>query len=365
MNNDDLLFIKECFSRSIKKCEFYLDPQPNFTKYGKVYKMLKETKFVIITHCEVTNGNTKEGYFIIALQTKTIIIFNQALIMQYHPFFSSILYLNICFIKKSKEIFDSLIRIDYHEIKLKLHHPDSIMPNITKSDNNDFWDMIIPSLKIYAYKNNIKKYNPRQNNNNNNANNVFNEDEYINLGLIGCRSSSYCHLIYHIKKEEFLVNKMFIDNSPKLLVRELKNYLILNHPLIPQFYGISDKKRHQSIFIEYINGKSLYKIDIKNLQIKEKLKIIYELMHFIEYIHSNQLVIRIMSPSDIIIDDTRNAFFIDFDRLVSYEYCHDENYDKTMNFNSPFLEDTDNYSYESDIYMLGKLIIYIMNIQEE
>ncbi|KAK8841799.1 hypothetical protein M9Y10_026748 [Tritrichomonas musculus] len=192
---------------------------------------------------------------------------------------------------------------------------------------------------------------------------IFTENDYIELRNCGSSSISSENLIFHIEKEELLIikKKDIYDREYNILKeREYINYTKIKHPFIPNFYGITSK--YEFLVIEFINGSTLSNIQKLNLQRKEKLTIIFELMIGIEYLHSNNFVYRDLKPSNVMIDVNKTVVLIDFDRMVPF----DEQTNKgihTRCFQSDYAAPEviqGRYSLASDIYSLGQMMFYIM-----
>lgn len=151
----------------------------------------------------------------------------------------------------------------------------------------------------------------------------------------------------------------FHNENSKLMERELKNYSMISHPLIPKFYGITECEGY--FVIEHIKGQPL-DIVVNELTDDEKITIIFELMMIFLYLHKNNLFYRDLKPNNVIIDDNKTAILIDFDRLL--EYKPDTNEEQTRYLSSAYVAPEINYrnlSFESDIYSLGIIINFLMN----
>ena len=117
-----------------------------------------------------------------------------------------------------------------------------------------------PILSAYLIKESYYKLNSNRitdfysNINNSTNEKTINEDDYIELRLVGS-GISVIFLIYHIKDEKlYALKKLNSIDGEKLKKREINNYTSkINHPFINKFYGITKENHH--IVIEYINGK--------------------------------------------------------------------------------------------------------------
>lgn len=127
-----------------------------------------------------------------------------------------------------------------------------------------FWNVIkrpiigflIKKSYINSYFDRIRNYEQLFNSNNEKI--EINQENYINLRLLGNGSSSSVDLIYHIEKEKVFALKIFYNENEteKLFDRENKNYLKVHHPLIARYYGSSKTGSFKSIALEYVVGNS-------------------------------------------------------------------------------------------------------------
>lgn len=190
-------------------------------------------------------------------------------------------------------------------------------------------------------------------------------DEYIKLLILHQGSCSIINLIYYIKTEEiFSMKKLFdpIENA-NLFDREYENYLKLRHPFIAHFYGTAQIRDHKGLLIEYVDGKSLKHINEMKLCNEYKLKIIFEIILIIKYVHDNGFILRDLTPDNIMIDNNNSVVLIDFDRMIRLENANDD--ERTKNFDSDYIAQeiiaNKSFSIEADIYSLGLLIYFIFS----
>lgn len=104
---------------------------------------------------------------------------------------------------------------------------------------------------------------------------------------------------------------------PKVFDREIKNYRKLSHPFLPIFYGIIDDKDY--IIIEFINGKTLGHIKKMKLTFKDILNIIFELLLIFYYFYNNHMLYRDLKTNNIMINENKEVFLIDFNSLIEYD----------------------------------------------
>lgn len=154
--------------------------------------------------------------------------------------------------------------------------------------------------------------------------------------------------------------------------RELNNYLHLKHPFLPKFFGTEEQILASNddpsyVVIEFINGRTLEFINQIGLKKEDKIRIIYELMTIMNYLHKNHFIYRDLKPDNVMIDKSNTAILIDFDRMVSYDDIKNSE-DVLSDYSGYFMHayaapevGTDiNYSYACDIFSLGQMIYYII-----
>lgn len=100
-----------------------------------------------------------------------------------------------------------------------------------------------------------------------------------------------------------------------------------------------------------------------NISINEKIKIIFEIMIAIEYLHSRNLIYRDLKPNNVIIDSNGTVVLIDFDRMIeNKENNNDDNATKDFGsiYIAPEIINGENYSLSADIYSIGIMIYFIL-----
>lgn len=242
---------------------------------------------------------------------------------------------------------------------------DMIEP--TNDDVQIFWKIIRSSLAYYLFRDAFRysvfdRYTYVKSLYDFDFSNLhLQNNEYIELSDISKGSSATAILIYHIKSHTLLVLKVpYKEVDDELIEREKNNYIKMNHPFIPKYHGTADYFDSKGIVIEYIRGKTLDKYDLNKLNDDEKIKIFFEVLNTICYLHSIGFIYRDLKPNNIIIDAYKTAVLIDYDRMIS-----PKDYDKTMtiDFASPYIAPEipkeHPFTYKSDFYSLGKLLYFI------
>ena len=73
------------------------------------------------------------------------------------------------------------------------------------------------------------------------------------------------------------------NEEKKLYEREHDNYLNIHHPFLPRYFGTTVYQSYRCLIIEYLEGKTLDKIDFNELSKENFIKILFEIMLVIEY----------------------------------------------------------------------------------
>lgn len=94
----------------------------------------------------------------------------------------------------------------------------------------------------------------------------------------------------------------------------------------------------------------------------QKLKIAFEMMIAIEYLHNNNFIYRDLKPNNVILDHSGTLALIDLDRMISRGDLIANN-EITKDFSLLFAAPEFNYgevSFASDVYSIGMMMYYII-----
>ena len=242
---------------------------------------------------------------------------------------------------------------------------------ITNKKMQHFWSMIVNCLCGFlikkGYQNsrkNHEKYLKDEFVEYKEENAILRNKSYIELRILGKGSGGIVELIYHILKEEVFALKIPYAESLYMNERERNNFLNIRHPFIVSYVGyIGFSNQPKYLLLEYVEGETLDKYNLSDLNEQEKYIIIIELFLTIHYLHSQNYIYRDLRLSNIMINQNKDAILIDFDRALK---ANDEtnssikDNEQTRNFNDEIDLPEANKTYKSDVYLLGYIIHYIL-----
>lgn len=219
---------------------------------------------------------------------------------------------------------------------------------IKKAYSNSKFDVIQHSLGIFGQKITEKK---------------IEDKKFIKLRNINISNSSV-ELIYHIPKELLLAKKIFNDDIIEdLYQNELSSYLNIQHPLIPQFFGVTNEGKRKCIVICFLDGTTLNKIDEMNLSKEMKVKFLFEILIIFKYIHSKGFIYRDLRPDNIMIVYNFLLFLFDFDRMIHVSNINEKN-ELFKGFGhyyyAPEIESENAITQKVDIYSIGKIMHFLL-----
>ena len=360
INKDDKL------GEMFEKYDFLIVSK-EFNFNNNSFKNFRESNAIIINYYE-ENPKSQRRYFIIGFK-RTILIISDSLLKNIKPLFMENNNAPIYYFPNAEKMFSLIRWINNSKIKIirgysKIHHYYS------KELEKSFVDKIFSCVQLYLIeqyhnKPSIKRIEKFIIENNKLSFEIdFKFDSFVQLDTIGNGSSFICETIYSFEREEvYLVKKVKYNGTyyKNLMSREYQNYLEISHPFIPKFYGRVEETN--SLVIEYIKGKPLCEIRELGLTFQDKLKIVFELMIVIEYLHSKNFVYRDLHTQNIIIDENKDIVLIDFDHMIKSdsERESDDNKDYPVTrWADPYIVKT-NFSYKCDIHSIGLIIYFIFN----
>lgn len=321
-------------------------------------------------------SNIDGNYFILCFDRKIIII-HQSKLQQFQTYFLNNLDSQFFFLNEAEILFDKQISFRYQKVNINEENFNEEISSFTQGIDivtklksiYDFWSLFNKCLFAFLIRKSYQKnsYNHTtyylQNKNIFTENKTFSQGDFIKLRYVDSGSSSYIFLIYHIESEEILIKKKFyLDNTIKrnIFQREVQNYLELSDyfPYFPRFFGFNENEKY--LIIEYIEGEKLNNC-VNDLNFNEKIKILFEIMISIQYLHNKNYVYRDLKPNNVIISQNKIAIVIDFDRMLQYfeGINEDNNITKDFSIYSAPEVDSGYIYYESDVYSIGMLISFM------
>ncbi|KAK8850202.1 hypothetical protein M9Y10_018326 [Tritrichomonas musculus] len=370
INQEKVKTINSKFNNIIQKYDF-IHVSNELDNYPYLLQNILNSKEIVINYIIKEDKNINNSYFIAGFE-KTVIFINALNANLFQTLLSNNPNATIFFLSDIRSNFEQFINVpnDQHEIdETFLTEIDNFneklgiyIKNIAPEPIIEVWEIIRSCISGYLIKKSYSKLNNKHDFSEKKTNiKVFKIKDFIELRTIGFGSTFLATLVYHIENEEIFVIKKIYGNNPeneKLLQREIENYKCLNYPLIPKFYGIIEGQNNP--VIEFIKGKTLSKINQNNFSENDKVTIIFQLIMVFNYLHSHKehFVYRDLKPNNIMIDENKRVFVIDFDRMAKTSDIESgliKTADLQENYTAPEVH-TGHLSPKCDIYSIGKMI---------
>ena len=300
---------------------------------------------------------TENIYIYLVIFDKDIIIIDETNLQQILPFFHKIMSTNTNLIFFMNSRIQKLLETTNPENIQKT----KIQINLAKQQYQEMENQIVNCI--------VKKSQVRTQNRRYDTNSELKETKYEYEDFVSITNfSSDVFLSFNIKDQYLYVLKNFyIYNKSKnhQFEHEISFYETHNgnNPFICKYYGKIITNDCNIIIIEYIEGESLKTFiekNFNNMRKFDKFKIILEIMSVIEYMHLNGIVYRDFKYDNILIDLKTDVIIIDFDQARSIDGDPMTADIGNKNFTAPEQSSTKNYSFEVDIYALGKIIHFIL-----
>jgi eukaryotic-like serine/threonine-protein kinase len=143
----------------------------------------------------------------------------------------------------------------------------------------------------------------------------------------------------------------------------LKN--ISQHPQIPQLLAFFECDRHFYLVQELIEGESLaQKLTDSLINESEAIEWLHEILRILEFIHKAEVIHLNIQPNSLIEDPSRKKFLTDFGSIKNAIVFNKQFTQTVTNQNFASLEQQKGKpDFNSDIYALGKTIIYALTGQ--
>ena len=170
-------------------------------------------------------------------------------------------------------------------------------------------------------------------------------DRYIIVDLLGEGRYGLCFLAKNIETSALVVIKKLkysVSNHSQKHIPEGVFLSQLNHKNIPQFLGVINSKNFYAYVFEFIEGDTINHLLFEKkhkFNNKEIYNIGIQLIEIIKFIHSNNIIHKDISISNVILNKNE-LFLIDFGLARQYEEGI--------------------YSYDMDFSHLGDFLLYLL-----
>lgn len=368
---------------AVRRISIHVFTKDNITQIPSFFQQISKSKIIICDEYveEISECNFDFDFFLLCFDNRLLII-QQSEFQPLFGFFSQVQ-------SSSLFLFSEFTRLKLEQIKFPVKISDKnenifyteiqsfsksfLLKFNKKCDNQkqilNFWNTIKEVISAYLIKKAYINSRFERKFLLDETKNIdcevmpsINEKDMITLRTLGDGSLSFVYLVYHIKKEKIFSLKVFSNESynQRTFQRECTNYLNIHHPLFPIFYGSGKYRAANCIVYEYIEGDTLKKATFSSR--KEKICFIFQLMIIFEYLHINGYIYRDLKPNNIIIDDNKTCFLIDFDKMIKNESGNEVQVVTknlaAINFQAPEINSSQ-ISNKVDIYSIGEIINYV------
>ena len=198
---------------------------------------------------------------------------------------------------------------------------------------------------------------------------ILKEEEIKNLKTIEDIGSGVRGKVTKVLMKNIYALKTIMINNFEYIQDFIKEYEIMSQPLHPNIVEVigifpGNKKYPPSIMLEYcpINLEKAIKESI--LSKEEIVKIIYQIIEGMKYIHMKTIIHGRLNPTNILITSDGTVKICDFciSKLISFEEqsitC---GVSKLIYFAPEILNEEDYYDEKIDVYSFGTLLFFILS----
>lgn len=185
---------------------------------------------------------------------------------------------------------------------------------------------------------------------------------------------SIVELIEYKKKNEKIIRKSILGIEKKInndiffselnALYRLKKYDNIVKILEHKIYKNEHDEKIGSIFFEFIDGKKLSEINLKDLSIGKKFFILSEVIKTILFVHSSGIIHRDINPDNIMIYDENNVKLLDFGlcKLKGTVSKAVFEFGNRSVYSAPEVKlNLENATEQSDLYSLGCIMYYLFS----
>lgn len=187
------------------------------------------------------------------------------------------------------------------------------------------------------------------------------------LGKGGCGKVD---LVTHISSPstKFAMKTIRIINRAKIdvILDEIRLHQSLKHPNIIQIYGNDFRNDSIYIFLEYASQGDLFSALYENkelkakMDLKTKLRIFYECVEAIGYLHNQNILHRDLKPENILLDDQLKVKLCDFGWAIQLtQNQRRKSLCGTVEYMAPEIVHNRIQTEKTDVWALG-IIIFIL-----
>ena len=194
------------------------------------------------------------------------------------------------------------------------------------------------------------------------------KSSYKIIGILGKGAFGIVKLGIHLPTNEKVAIKIISKTNEKhniLTETEISILKSINHQNIIKVYDVIETKEYYYIIFEYISGGELQKyIQIQGrLNQNTIMKIFYQLILGISYLHNNNIIHRDLKPENILLTKNEEIKIIDFGLAIKLNNNNTllKSQCGSINYCSPEIIKGEEYNGKlADIWSIG-IILYYMN----
>ncbi|WP_064607187.1 serine/threonine-protein kinase [Photobacterium sp. J15] len=157
-----------------------------------------------------------------------------------------------------------------------------------------------------------------------------------------------------------ILGKAFLFQEAQLLAR-------LNHPYIAKVFDGGEHQGYVYIVMEKVKGRTINEvINSGNLNQRQKLQLFIRICQAIQHAHQNQILHADIKPENVLVDDALMPKVLDFNITQKQQQSSQDAapllaYSKA--FASPEQQNGQYLTNQSDVFSLGKLLLFMMGEQ--